>query len=316
MNVDQILAARERIAPYVHETPVMTCRTLDALCGCSLFFKCENLQRVGAFKIRGAANAVFNLSDDQAQRCVVTHSSGNHAQALALAASLRGVKAHVVMPNNAPSVKRRAVEGYGATVHLCEPTMAARQQLADQLVQQTGGVAISSYNHTDVIAGQGTLALELLEQVADLDAIVAPISGGGLISGIAVAAQAIKPSIRIIAAEPTGADDVARSFAAGELIHMDNPKSIADGLLATPGDLTWPIVRQRVERVITVTDDQIVAAMRLVWERMKLIVEPSGATALAAVLGDEFRSAVPAVPAIRVGVVFSGGNVDFDRNYW
>lgn len=313
MNYEQVLAARERIAPYVHITPVMTCRTLDALAGCSLFFKCENLQRVGAFKIRGAANAIFNLSDDQARRGVVTHSSGNHAQALALAASLRNIRAHVVMPNNAPIVKRRAVEGYGATVHLCEPTLAARQHLADQLVEQTGGVAISSYNHPDVIAGQGTVALELLEQVADLDAIVAPISGGGLISGIAVAAQAIEPGIRIIAAEPAGADDVARSFAAGKQVSIDNPRTIADGLLATPGDLTWPIVRQRVECVVTVTDDQIIAAMRLIWERMKLIVEPSGAASLAAVLSDEFRSMLPAG---RVGVIFSGGNVDLDRKYW
>ena len=313
VDPDAIEQARRRIAAHIHRTPVLTSRTLDARSGRRLFFKCENFQRAGAFKIRGALSAVMRLTDAQAARGVVTHSSGNHAQALALAASIRGITAHVVMPRTAPDVKQRAVKHYGAAVYLCDPTMTARRHEADRVVGQTGGVFISSYDHPDVIAGQGTVALELLEQVPDLDAIVAPVSGGGLVSGIAIAARTLRPDIRIIAAEPTGADDVARSLAAGERVVPDRPHSIADGLLATPGELTWPILRDLLSRVVTVSDTQIVAAMRLIWERMKLIIEPSAAAAVAAVLDDGFA---PDNGINRVGVVLSGGNADLDRRYW
>jgi threonine dehydratase len=291
----------------------MTCSTLDQLAGRGLFFKCENLQKVGAFKYRGATNAVRKLSDTEAATGVVTHSSGNHAQALALAARVRGVPAHIVMPRTAPLVKKNAVEGYGGIVTLCEPTLAAREAAAAELVAQTGATLIPPFDHPDVIAGQGTAALELLDEVPDLDAIVTPVGGGGLLSGCAIAARGINPAISVFAAEPLGADDAARSKAAGAFIPQTSPNTIADGLLTSLGELTWPIVRDRVDRIFTVTDDQIRSAMRLVWERMKLIVEPSGVVGLAAALGKEFRE----LPGVRkVGIVFSGGNVNLDTLYW
>lgn len=312
-DLEAVLEARRRISPYAHCTPVMTCATLDKLSGRELFFKCENLQKVGAFKFRGACNAIVRLPPDVAGRGVVTHSSGNHAQALALAASIRGIEAHVVMPNNAPAVKRRAVQGYGATIYPCEPTLQAREALAAEVIEQTGATLIPPYDHPDVIAGQGTVGLELMEQAERLDAIVAPVGGGGLISGISVAVRGLNPAVRLFAAEPTGADDTARSMAAGRLIPQTKPNTIADGLLTSLGEHTWPIIRDHVERVITVTDEQIVAAMRLVWERMKTIIEPSSAVAVAAVLTGEFKS----LEGIsRVGVVLSGGNVDLDRHVW
>ena len=312
-DLEAVREAQRRIAPYAHRTPVMTCAALDRLFGGELFFKCENLQKVGAFKFRGACNAVMRLPEEVARRGVVTHSSGNHAQALALAASIRGLEAHVVMPENAPGVKRRAVEGYGARVYPCAPTLEARETLAARVIEETGATLIPPYDHPDIIAGQGTMALELLEQVEDLDAIVAPIGGGGMISGISIAAKGVDPSVRVFAAEPAGADDAARSMAAGRLIPQTAPHTIADGLLTSLGEWTWPIIRDHVERVITVADQQIITAMRLVWERMKTIIEPSAAVAVAAVLSDEFRSQEGIA---RVGVVFSGGNVDLDRLPW
>ncbi len=312
-NLESMREAHLRITPYAHRTPVMTCATLNSLSGCRLFFKCENFQKAGAFKFRGACNAVLRLPADVASRGVVTHSSGNHAQALALAASIRGIEAHVIMPTNAPSVKRRAVDGYEATVYPCAPTLSAREALAAEVTEQTGATLIPPYDHPDIIAGQGTVGLELMEQVECLDAIVAPIGGGGLISGISVAVKGLDTRVRLFAAEPTGADDAARSLAAGRLIPQTNPNTIADGLLTCLGEYTWPIIRDHVERVITVTDEQIIAAMRLVWERMKTIIEPSSAVAVAAVLTDDFRS----LEGIsRVGVVLSGGNVDLDRHIW
>ena len=312
-NLETVREAEARIAPYAHRTPVMTCATLDAAAGRELFFKCENLQKVGAFKFRGACNAVLRLPADVASRGVVTHSSGNHAQALALAASIRGIEAHIVMPDNAPGVKRRAVEGYGATVYPCEPTLSAREALAGKVVEQTGATLIPPYDHPDIIAGQGTAGLELMAQVERLDAVIAPVGGGGLVSGISLAVKGVRPETRVFAAEPAGADDAARSKAAGRFIPQTNPNTIADGLLTSLGDLTWPIIRDHVERVITVSDEQIIAAMRLVWERMKIIIEPSSAVAVAAVLSDEFRSLARIV---RVGVVLTGGNVDLDRPLW
>lgn len=312
-NLEAVQEAHVRITPYAHRTPVMTCSTLSRLSARDLFFKCENLQKVGAFKFRGAYNAVLRLPAGVASCGVVTHSSGNHAQALALAASIRGIEAHVVMPSNAPVVKQRAVQAYGARVYPCEPTLDAREAVAAEVIEQTGATLIPPYDHPDIIAGQGTVGLELMEQVERLDAIVAPVGGGGLISGISIAAKGLDPKIRLFAAEPAGADDAARSMAVGRLIPQTNPNTIADGLLSSLGEYTWPIIRHHVERVITVTDEQIVTAMRLVWERMKTIIEPSSAVAVAAVLTDDFRS----LEGIsRVGVVLSGGNVDLDRHIW
>ena len=308
-----VRAAADRIRGTVHRTPVMTSDTLDRLGGRQLFFKCENLQKVGAFKYRGATNAVLRLSDADASRGVVTHSSGNHAQALALAARIRGVPAYVVMPKTAPAVKKAAVAGYGGRITECEPNLAAREAAANDLVARTGATLIPPFDHPDVIAGQGTVALELLEDVPDLDALVVCLGGGGLIAGCAIAARGSKPGVRVFGAEPLGADDAARSKAAGAWLPQTGPNTIADGLLTSTGQLTWPVIRDLVERVFTVTDDEIRAAMRLVWERMKLVVEPSGAVGAAVCLSAAFREVEGAQ---KVGVVFSGGNVSLDRLYW
>ncbi len=305
--------AARRIAGLVHRTPVMTCATLDRLAGRALFFKCENLQKVGAFKFRGACNAIGKLTPEAAARGVVTHSSGNHAQALALAAQLRGIAAHIVMPSNAPAVKRRAVEEYGGRVIECVPTLAAREETAAAVVAATGATLIPPYDHPDIIAGQGTAALELLEQVPDLDAIVAPVGGGGLVAGTCIAVKGVRPLIRVFAAEPAGADDAARSKASGKLIPQTGPHTIADGLLTSLGDLTWPILRDHVERVVLVSEAEILAAMRLVWERAKTVIEPSAAVAVAATLTEEYRNLEGLT---RVGVILSGGNVDLDRLPW
>jgi threonine dehydratase/serine racemase len=312
-DLQAVRSAAQRLAGFAHRTPVVTCATLDRLAGRSLFFKCEHLQKVGAFKFRGACNAVMKLADDVAVRGVLTHSSGNHAQALALAAKLRGIPAHIVMPRNATPVKRRAVEGYGGRVIECEPTLEARESTAAAVLVETGATLIPPYNHPDVIAGQGTVALELLEQVEALDAIIAPVGGGGLVSGICVAAKAVAPALRIFAAEPLGADDAARSKASGALVPQTAPRTIADGLLTSLGDLTWPIIRDLVERVITVREQEIVQGMRLAWERAKLLIEPSAAVALAAVLSEEFKGLQGPK---RVGVVLSGGNVNLDSLPW
>lgn len=308
-----IREAAERIAGIVHRTPVMTSATLNRLSGKQLFFKCENLQKVGAFKYRGATNAVRKLSAAEAARGVVTHSSGNHAQALALAAKVRGIPAYIVMPKTAPAVKKAAVEGYGGLITLCEPTLADRERTANELVAKTGATLIPPFDHPDVIAGQGTTAVELLDDVPDLDAMIVCVGGGGLIAGCAIAAQSIKPGLRVFGAEPSGADDAARSKAAGQWLPQTHPNTIADGLLTSTGQLTWPVIRDRVEHIFTVSDEEILATMRLVWERMKLIVEPSGAVAAAVALSDAFR-AITGVH--KVGVIFSGGNVNLDKLYW
>ena len=308
-TLESISEAAERIAGSVHRTPVVTCETLDGLAGRKLFFKCESFQKIGAFKIRGATNAIGRLSAAVAEAGVVTHSSGNHAQAVALAAKRRGVPAHIVMPTTAPEVKRAAVAGYGASIHPCEPTLEARETTAARVIEETGGTLIPPYDHPDVISGQGTVALELLDQVSDLDVLVVPVSGGGLISGVSIAAKALRPSLRIVAAEPSGADDAARSKARGERVLEAHPKSIADGLLANLGELTWPVVRDLVDEVITVDDSAIASAMRLLWERAKLVIEPSGAIGLAVALDGQFAR----VRGARVGVVLSGGNVDLGK---
>jgi threonine dehydratase/serine racemase len=313
VDLPAVGAAARRLAGIVHRTPVVTCAGLDRLAGRSLFFKCENLQKAGAFKYRGASNAVLSLAPEVAARGVVTHSSGNHAQALALAAKVRGIPAHLVMPRTASAVKRRAVEAYGGRVIACEPTLAAREATAAAVLAETGGTFIHPYDNPDVIAGQGTVALELLEQAPGLSALLAPVGGGGLISGLCLAAKGLDPSLRGIAAEPAGADDAARSKAAGTRLPQTAPQTIADGLGTSLGELTWPVIRDCVERVVTVEEDEIVAAMRLVWERAKLVIEPSAAVAVAAALSDGFR----ALDGLeRVGVVLSGGNVDLDCLPW
>lgn len=309
-DLDIIRAAAERIAPYIHRTPVMTSEAVDALCGASVFFKCENLQKAGAFKIRGATNAVLSLPHESAARGVATHSSGNHGAALALAARRRGIPAYVVMPRTAPAIKRAAVAGYGAEILSCEPTMAAREAQLTAAVERTGATFVPPYNDYAVMAGQGTAALELCEQVPDLDAVVTPVGGGGLLAGTAIAVAGVAPAAAVYGAEPEGADDAWRSLRAGSIQPMAHPDTIADGLRSTLGALTFPVMQARVRDVVTVSDEATIAAMRHVWERMKIIIEPSAAVAVAAVMkGDAFRGR-------RVGVILSGGNVDLDRLPW
>ena len=307
----QIQDAAARIAPHARVTPVMRSDALDALAGAQLHFKCENLQRGGAFKFRGACNAVWALDETAAARGVVTHSSGNHGNALALAAATRGIRAHVVVPEGAVRAKLEAIERAGAVLHRCAPTQAAREATTAQLVQDTGAVLVHPYADTQVMAGQGTIALELLAQVADLDAIVTPVGGGGLASGVAIAAHALHPGLALHAAEPAGADDAARSLAHGERVTDVVPDTICDGLRALVGEPNLDALRTHRIDVVTVTDEETIAAMRLLWQELKLVVEVSSATALAGVLKARERFA-----GRRVGVVLTGGNVDLDALPW
>lgn len=306
-----ILAAADRLAGTAHRTPVLTSTSLDALAGATLFFKCENFQKGGAYKFRGALNAVRQLTDEQARHGVVTHSSGNHATCLALAAQQRGIPAYIVVPRNAPLIKQRAIAAYGGQLTLCEPTLAARQAEADRIQRATGAVFIHPYDDPAVIAGQATVGVEFLEQVPQLDALVAPVSGGGLLSGLSLVAHALAPQVEVWGAEPALADDAFRSLRDGKLLANSNPATIADGLRASLSERTFSIIRQRARGIVTVTEEQIIAAMRLVWERMKLVVEPSGVVPLAAVLAapEKFRGQ-------RVGVVLTGGNVDLEKLPW
>jgi threonine dehydratase len=310
-DFEQIRAAHERIRPYIHRTPVLTSSRLDDAHSTSLFFKCENLQKVGAFKARGATNAVFSLDESVAKRGVATHSSGNHAQALARAATLRGIPAYIVMPSNSAKVKIRAVEGYGGRIVFCEPTQAAREQTCAEVIEKTGATLIHSFENERVMAGQGTAALELMEDVPDLDIVMCPIGGGGLLSGTAVAAKALRSSVRVIAAEPANADDAAQSFRAGKLIQVKNPNTIADGLRTNVGAPNFAIIQRHVENIVTASEEAIVAAMRTLWETMKMIVEPSAAVPYAAILENKLD-----VENQRVGVIISGGNVDLDALPW
>ncbi len=309
--VDDIRIAHERIRKFIHRTPVLTCSAIDAMAGARLFFKCENLQKVGAFKIRGACNAVFSLTEEEGARGVATHSSGNHAAALALAASWRGIRSHVVMPESAPPVKVRAVAGYGAKITFCRPTLEAREETLGEVLKATGAAFIHPYNDLRVVCGQGTAALELCEEVPALDAVMTPVGGGGLLSGTAVAVSSVSPGTLIVGAEPKGADDAFRSLHAGRIIPMRNPETIADGLRTSLGDITFAVISGLVKEIYTASEDAIVSAMRTIWERMKIIVEPSSAVPLAAVL--EHKAAFSGK---RVGIVVSGGNVDFDRLPW
>jgi threonine dehydratase len=311
VTIDDVRAAAQRIRPRAHRTPVLTCASLDALTGARLYFKCENLQKVGAFKFRGACNAVMSLTPDEAARGVATHSSGNHAAALALAARLRGVAAHVVMPRTAPAIKKVAVAGYGATITECEPTLAAREAALATVVAATGATVVHPYNDPRVIAGQGTAALELLEEVDALDLVLAPVGGGGLCSGTAVTVAALSPRTAVWGVEPEGAADAQRSLAEGRIVPSVEPRTIADGLLTSLGDHTFAILRALAAGIVTASEAAIVAAMRHTWERMKVVVEPSSAVPLAALLEGKLT-----VAGKRVGIVVSGGNVDLDALPW
>lgn len=304
-DLDTIRRAHERIKPHIHRTPVLTSRALDAMSGASLFFKCDNLQKAGAFKARGACNAVFSLNEDEAARGVVTHSSGNHAAALAWAASLRGIPAFIVMPSNAPAVKRAAVEGYGGEITECEPTLEARETTAARVIEETGAELIHPYNDYRIIAAQASAAIELVEDSGELDLILGPVGGGGLISGTALAVHYLWDRAHVIACEPANADDAFRSFHEGRILPVENPQTIADGLRTQLCDKTFDIIRNFVHDIVTVTEEEIVTAMRTVWERMKTIIEPSSAVPVAAVLSGK----VPA-RGKRIGIILSGGNVD------
>ena len=311
LTLADIRAAHARIADKIHRTPVLTSATLDALCGGRLFFKCENFQKIGAFKARGAANAVFSLTDAEAARGVATHSSGNHAAALARAARLRGIPAHIVMPSNAPKAKVESVRRNGGNIIFCEPTVAAREAACAKVIAETGARLVHPYNDYAVMAGQGTATLELLEQAPDLDLILAPVGGGGLLCGTAVAAKGVRPGIRVIAAEPAAADDAARSFAAGHIIPLDKTTTIADGLRSSLGERNFPLIRQNVAGIVTVSEESIVAAMCRIWEVLKIIIEPSCAVPYAAIMERKVD-----VAGQRVGIILTGGNVDLDALPW
>ena len=310
-TISEIHEAAARLAGTAHRTPVLTSASLDGMAGASLFFKCENFQKGGAFKFRGALNSVRQLTDEQAVRGVVTHSSGNHATCLALAARLRGIPAYIVVPRNAPLIKQRAIAAYGGQLTLCGPTLDARQAEADRIQRETGATFIHPYDNPAVIAGQATVALELLEQAPQLDALIAPVSGGGLLSGTCLAAHALAPSVEVWGAEPALADEAFRSLREGKLLSNTDTTTIADGLRASLSERTFNIIREHVRGIVTVSEEQIISAMRLVWERMKLVVEPSGVVPLAAVLAapEKFRGK-------RVGILFTGGNVDLDKLPW
>ena len=311
LTLQDIHAAAERIQPYVHRTPVLTNQSLNERVGAQVFLKCENLQKVGAFKFRGACNAVFSLSDEEAKSGVATHSSGNHAQALALAAKLRGIPAFIVMPENAPAVKKAAVAGYGGHITFCEPTLEAREATLTKVVGLTAANVVHPYNDERVIAGQGTAALEFLEEVHDLDVIVTPVGGGGLLSGTSIAATETKPGIRVIAGEPEMADDAYRSMRVGEILPALKPQTIADGLLTSLGTLTFPLIQQRVEQIVTVSEQGIIDSMKFIWERAKIVIEPSAAVAVGVLWEKKID-----LTGLNVGIILSGGNVDLEKLPW
>ena len=310
IDLDRIRAAHQRVRPYTKRTPVMTSERLDQASGAKLFFKCENFQEIGAFKARGATNAVFSLDDATAKRGVATHSSGNHGTALARAAKLRGIPAHIVMPKNSARVKIRAVENFGAHVIFCEPNDAAREAACADVIAKTGATLIHSFENEDVMAGQGTAAIELLED-ADVDLVMCPVGGGGLLSGTAVAAKSLKPKIQIVAAEPANADDAAQSFHAKKRIVTEKKFTIADGLRTNVGEKTFPIIQRHVDNVVTVSEEAIISAMRTIWETMKIVIEPSAAVPYAAIAEGKID-----IAGRRVGIILTGGNVDLDALPW
>ena len=308
---DDVQAAHERIRPYIHETPVLTSSYLNGLTGAELFFKCENFQKAGAFKARGASNAVFGLDDAPAKKGVATHSSGNHGLSLSYAAGRRGIPATVVMPRTAPEAKKAAVRGYGGRIVECEPSTSSREAVFAEVIAETGAEFVHPYNDPRVIAGQGTCSRELLDQVEGLDAVMAPIGGGGMISGTCLTLSNIAPKTEIYAAEPENADDAYRSFKAGHIIADDAPQTVADGLKVPLKELTWHFVQNHVTDILTASEDEIVDAMKLTWERMKIVMEPSSAVPLATILKNKDRFA-----GKRVGVIITGGNVDLKKLPW
>ena len=311
LDLKSIRTAHERIRAHIHRTPVLTSSRLDAASVASLFFKCENFQKIGAFKARGATNAVFSLDDATARRGVATHSSGNHGAALARAAKLRGIPAHIVMPSNSTKVKVRAVETYGADIVFCEPTEAARDSACADVIAKTGATLIHSFENEDVMAGQGTAAVELLEEISDADLVMCPVGGGGLLCGTAVAAKSMRPKIKVVAVEPANVDDAAQSFRAGRLIRTEKKFTIADGLRTNVGAPNFPIIQRYVDYIATVSEEAIVSAMRTIWETMKIVIEPSAAVPYAAIMESKID-----IRGKRVGIILTGGNVDLDALPW
>jgi threonine dehydratase len=307
-DLEVIREAHARIAPHIHRTPVFRCRSLDERAGAQLFFKCENLQKTGSFKLRGATNVIFSLAEDVAPRGVVTHSSGNHGAAIAYAARRRGIPAWIVVPGNAPAVKRQAIADFGGHVVICGPTLESRDAAASEILERTGATMIHPYDNDDVIAAQGTATVELLEDAGRMDVVLAPVSGGGLLSGTAIAAQSLAPGIRVVGCEPAGADDAWRSLRSGQIEKNLTVDTIADGLRASLSERTFAILRERIDQIVLIREEEILDAMRLVWERMKLIIEPSSAVTVAAALFGKIDLA-----GQRVGVILSGGNVDLGK---
>jgi threonine dehydratase len=307
-EISDIQSAHSRISTFIHHTPVMTSQLLNSMFDCELYFKCENFQRAGAFKFRGATNAVLLLNDEEKKKGVVTHSSGNHAAALALAAGMNGVKASIVMPENAPVVKKDAVAAYGAEITFCKPTLQAREETTRNIIERTGAILIHPYDNFNVICGQGTAALELLTEKPDLDFVIAPVGGGGLLSGTSTCIKGINSRIKVIGAEPLNANDAWRSFNTGKIVPSVNPLTIADGLLTSLSELTFAIISRNADQILTATEESIVECLLLVWERMKIIIEPSSATVLAVIKEnpDIFRGK-------KAGLIISGGNVDFRK---
>jgi threonine dehydratase len=313
-TLQDIQQAHNRIRPYIHHTPIMTCQTINKMLGANVYFKCENFQKIGAFKARGGLNAVLSLNHEDQQKGIVTHSSGNHAQAIAFAAQLRQIPAYIVMPSNAPIVKINAVRGYGANVILCEPTLQAREDGVNQVIKETGATFIHPFNNYEVITGQATAAKELLEDLnIPLDILIAPVGGGGLLSGTALTVQYLSPQTKVIAGEPTGAADAILSLQSGKIEKAPYINTIADGLLTNLGDKTFDIIKRQVSDVWLADDDETKKAMKLVWERMKIIIEPSSAVPLAALFKNKEK-----IIGQHVGLIISGGNIDISQasTYW
>ena len=310
-TISDVFEAHDRIRPFIHRTPIITSSYINSLAGAELFFKCENLQKAGAFKARGASNAVFGLSDEQAAKGVATHSSGNHGTCLSYAAGRRGIPCTVVMPRSAPQAKKDAVRGYGGTVVECEPSTSSREAVFAEVVAKSGAEFVHPYNDARVIAGQATCSRELLEQVGNLEAVIAPIGGGGMGSGTCLTVSNLAPHVKVYAAEPEQADDAYRSFKAGHIIADDAPNTVADGLKVPLKDLTWHFVKHNVSDILTASEEEIIEAMKLIWKRAKLVMEPSSAVPLAAILKNKSIFA-----GKRVGVIITGGNVDLDTLPW
>ena len=307
-NIEDINQAHQRIYNAIHNTPVLTSKALDRILSARLFFKCENFQKAGAFKFRGACNTILSLTEEEAGRGVITHSSGNHAAALALAAKSRGIQARIVMPSNAPEVKVEAVKSYSGKITFCEPTLTSRESTAERIIEETNAILVHPYNDYRIIAGQATAALELMTEVGDLDFILAPVGGGGLLSGTAISARALKTRISVIGCEPKNADDAFRSMKAGKILPSVNPNTIADGLKTSLGDKTFQIIRELVDEIVLAEEEDILMAMRMIFERMKIVVEPSSAVPLAVLLSGKVN-----VANKNVGIILSGGNVDFSH---